>query len=106
MGRICKSAGAALLGGGFLLLWGAGELRAEDDWQAKFEQLSAHSGEVMDLTPAQLQEMLAECEALRPRIEALPESPRKVYRKRLELACNLARFALEQKNQPPSSPKE
>jgi hypothetical protein len=58
----------------------------------------------MNLTPAELQGMLDECESLQPKVEALPESPRKVYRKRLALSCNLVRFALEQKKILP--PKE
>ena len=81
------------------LAWG-GNVRAEEEWQGRFETLCARTGEVMNLTPAELQVMIEECESFRPRIEALPESPRKIYRKRLTLSCNLVRFALEQKRAP------
>lgn len=82
---------------GALLFAGGGNVAAEEEWQGRFETLCSRTGEVMSLTPAELQVMLEECESFRPKIEALPESPRKIYRKRLTLSCNLVRFALEEK---------
>ena len=84
-----------------LLLVGAQGVGAEEDWQGRFEGFCARAGEGMNLTPAELQGMLTECETYRARIEALPESPRKVYRKRLSLSCNMVQFALQQKSAPP-----
>lgn len=85
-----------------LVLLGIGSTlaRAEESWQVRFEALTVRSAEVMSLPPAELQALLSECEILRSRLEELPESPRKVFRKRLELSCNLLRFALEQKSPP------
>lgn len=90
-----------LLLGVMLLLLGVASVGAEEDWQGRFEEFCARAGEVMNLTPGELQGMLAECETYRTRIEALPESPRKVYRKRLSLSCNMVQFALQQKSVPP-----
>ncbi len=70
-------------------------------WVADFEAVCARTPEVMALAPEELQRLVAECDRLQPHIEALPESPRKVYRKRLELTRKLLIFALEAKLLPP-----
>lgn len=70
-------------------------------WEAAFEAICARTPEVMALSREELQAMVAECDRLRPQIEALPETPRKVYRKRLEMTRNLLLFTLEAKENPP-----
>lgn len=90
--------------GAVLLPAGASCAFAGEEWQVRFEEVCAKTGEVMSLTPTELDALLTECEWLQERVEALPESPRKVYRKRLALSCNLIRFAIEQKR--PVTPQE
>ncbi|GEM_PF-6620457 len=87
---------------GELVFLGVEGVGAEEQWLENFEVFCARSGDVMNLTPAELQGLLTECESYRVRIEALPESPRKVYRKRLSLTCNMVQFALQQKTASPA----
>lgn len=70
-------------------------------WEAAFEAICAKTPEVMAMSREELQAMVAECDRLRPQIEALPETPRKVYRKRLEMTRNLLLFTLEAKEKRP-----
>lgn len=70
-------------------------------WSAEFEALCAITPEVMSLSLEALQQLVAECDRMQPLVEALPESPRKVYRKRLDLTRKLLLFALEAKTPPP-----
>lgn len=72
-------------------------------WGSEFEALCARTPEVMSLSREALQQLVAECDRMQPLVEALPESPRKVYRKRLELTRKLLLFALEAKTQPPAT---
>jgi hypothetical protein len=69
-------------------------------WEADFEAVCARTPEVMALPREELLRLAAECDRLQPQIEALAETPRKVYRKRLEMTRNLLLFALEAKEQP------
>jgi hypothetical protein len=80
---------------------GGAETPSSAGWEAEFEALCARTPEVMSLSREELQRLLADCDRLQPQVEALPESPRKVYRKRLERARNLFLFTLEAKDHPP-----
>jgi len=51
----------------------------------------------MSLSREELQLLIARCEKLKPIIEGLEETRRKVYRKRLEMCRNLLVFVLESK---------
>lgn len=78
----------------------AEETVARASWEADFEAVCARTPEVMALSREELQQLVAECDRLRPQVEALPETPRKVYRKRLEMTRNLLLFALEAREPP------
>lgn len=70
-------------------------------WETAFEAVCAKTPEVMTLSREELLALVTECDRLRPQIEGLPETPRKVYRKRLEMTRNLLLFTLEAKENPP-----
>jgi hypothetical protein len=53
----------------------------------------------LSLGVEELKNLIQRCDKLKPRIEALDESPRKVYLKRLQLCRDLYLFVLESKEQ-------
>lgn len=69
-------------------------------WETDFAELCSKTSEVMSFSRAELQRLVAECDRLQAQIETLPETPRKVFRKRLEMTRKLLIFALEAKSQP------
>ncbi len=73
------------------------EAPAPPAWQAEFDAVCAKTPDVMHLSREELQRLVAECDRLKPLVESLPESPRKVYRRRLEMSRNLFLFTLEAK---------
>jgi len=74
----------------------------EDD----FALVVAQTDRVMTLSTQELQRLVTECDRLQPLVEALPESPRKVYRRRLEMTRKLFIFTLEAKENPTGTPSE
>lgn len=71
----------------------------EEAWKAQLDGLCAKTNESMSLTVADLQALVAGCDKLKPVIEGLEESPRKVYRKRLQMCRDLYAYVLEAKEQ-------
>jgi len=69
-------------------------------WEDDLTAVITQTDRVMTLSPEELQRLVAECDRLRPLIEALPETPRKVYRRRLEMTRNLFLFTLDAKGKP------
>lgn len=53
----------------------------------------------MSLSKAELQSLIERCDKLKPVIESLEETPRKVYRKRLQMCRELFAFVLQSKEQ-------
>lgn len=67
------------------------------DWKAEFEDVCAKTQDAMTLSVDELKSLIDRCEALRPSIEALDETQRKVYSRRLDACKNLYVFVLEYK---------
>lgn len=74
-----------------------GVARAEDDWKKEFEAVCAQTDGAMSMTVEQLREYVARCEKIKPAIEALEPSPRKVFLKRLQLCRDLYKYVLDSK---------
>jgi hypothetical protein len=77
---------AALLGGG---------ARAAEDWKPEFEAICAKTQDAMALSAEELRDLVARCDRLKPAIEALEPSPRKVYGRRLQACRDLYQFVLD-----------
>lgn len=75
-------------------------------WEADFAAIAVETDRATTLSREELQRLVAECDRLRPIIEALPETPRKVYRRRLEMTRNLYLFALEAMDKSAELPAE
>ncbi len=70
-------------------------VNGEEAWKEKVMELCAKTDVAMTLTTAELKELIAGCEKLKPVIESLEETPRKVYRKRLQMCRDLFAYVLE-----------
>jgi C4-dicarboxylate-specific signal transduction histidine kinase len=70
---------------------------AEDAWKQEFEQVCAQTDNAMNMTVEQLREYVTRCEKIKPAIEALEPSPRKVFLKRLQLCRDLYKYVLDSK---------
>ena len=90
---------AMALSGGFqpLFLGSADAAESVEPWKAEFDAVCGQTDNAADMTVAELKKALATCDALKPKIEALEASPRKVYLKRLQMCRNLFAYLLEGK---------
>jgi uncharacterized protein YkvS len=68
---------------------------AQDAWKTEFDEICGKSDEAATLAKAEVKNLLERCDRLRPRIEKLDESARKVYLKRLQSCRDLFSFVLE-----------
>lgn len=72
---------------------------AQDDWKKEFEVLCSQTQDVLLFAPEELKDLIGRCAALRPRIEKLDETQKKIYLKRLQMCCDLFTYALESKTE-------
>jgi len=70
---------------------------AQDDWKKEFEDICSQTQDVMLFTPEELKGLVSRCDALKPRIEKLDESQKKIYLKRLLMCRDLFAYAIESK---------
>ena len=80
--------GALLVSG---VAWGA------DEWKKEFEEVCAQTDNAMSMSVEQLRSIVARCDKIKPAIEALEPSPRKVFLKRLQLCRDLFKYVLDGK---------
>lgn len=69
--------------------------RADDDWSAEFDAVCSRTQDAMTLSTDELQTLIRRADALKPKIDALDASLRKVYGKRLQLCRDLYAYVLE-----------
>jgi hypothetical protein len=70
---------------------------AQDSWKTEFEAVCARTQEAAGMTPEELKNLVNRCDKLRPQIEKLDETQKKVYTKRLKMCRDLYAFVLETK---------
>lgn len=70
---------------------------AQDDWKTEFEAICSKTQDSAALSTDELNNLIDRCNKLRPRIEKLDETQRKVYLKRLQMCRDLFAFVLESK---------
>ena len=68
---------------------------AEEGWKAEFDDICVKTSEAMALPKTEVKSLIERCDKLKPRIEALEESARKVYLKRLQMCRDLFAYVLE-----------
>ncbi|MBW2451129.1 MAG: hypothetical protein JRE16_05670 [Deltaproteobacteria bacterium] len=79
----------------------AEELPASESWKTEFSEITSQTVMAMNLSSEELQSLVERCDKLKPTIETLEETPRKIYSKRLEKAKALFVFVLETRNEQP-----
>jgi hypothetical protein len=77
---------------------------ADEAWKTEFEDICSKTQNAMEVPVAELQKLVERCDRLKPQIEALEASPRKVYLKRLQLCRDLLVYVLDTKAK--DKPKE
>lgn len=68
-----------------------------DLWKVEFDAVCGQTDNAADMSVEELKIALGRCDALKPKIEALEATPRKVYLKRLQMCRNLFAYLLEGK---------
>ena len=71
---------------------------AQEAWLQEFNDLCAKTQETTILSSDDLKNLIARCDKLKPLIERLPETQKKVYLKRLQNCRDFYVFALESKS--------
>ncbi|MBI5097794.1 MAG: hypothetical protein HZB30_00960 [Nitrospirae bacterium] len=79
------------------LLMAADPVPAQEDWKSEFEAVCSKTQDAMTFSTDELKNLIARCDKLKPLIDKLDESPRKVYLRRLQLCKDLFVFVLESK---------
>lgn len=74
-----------------------GFIFAQNDWKSDFEDICLHTKNAMDAAPDELNSLIRRCDKLKPVIEKLDETQRKVYLRRLQLCRDFFSFVLESK---------
>ena len=77
---------------------GVAAARSEEDWFLEFEDVCSRTQDAMTLSSDELRALLARCDKLKPRVEGLDPSRRKVYARRLQLCRDLYQFVLESRS--------
>ncbi|MBI5848815.1 MAG: hypothetical protein HZB31_12885 [Nitrospirae bacterium] len=70
----------------------------QTDWKAEFDDICARTDQAMSLSKEEIGALIQRCDKLKPSIEQLEETQKKVYLRRLQLCRNLFAFTLESLN--------
>jgi hypothetical protein len=76
-----------------------GQAAPAQDWKKEFEEVCAKTQDAMALPLKELESLVARCDRLKPAIEKLDESQRKVYARRLKVCRDLYQFVIESRVQ-------
>jgi hypothetical protein len=72
-------------------------VESAEQWKTEFEAICGQTDNAAEMSVEELKKALEKCDALKPKIEALEATPRKVYLKRLQMCRNLFAYLLEGK---------
>ncbi len=78
-----------------------GFAHAQEDWRKEFDDVCSKTQDAMVFTADNLKNLVDRCDKLKPQIEKLDESQRKVYLKRLQRCRDLYFFVLESREKKP-----
>jgi hypothetical protein len=77
----------------------AGAAWAEEAWKAEFEDVCGKTADAAECPVDELKKLVDRCDKLKPQIETLEATPRKVYLRRLQMCRDLYAYVLESKLQ-------
>ncbi len=69
----------------------------DEAWRKEFDDICSRTQDAMTFTPDELVSLISRCDALRPQIEKLDETRKKVYLGRLRMCRGLYAYVLESK---------
>jgi hypothetical protein len=69
-----------------------------ESWKQQFEEVCGKTDESMNLSKDELKSLMAQCDKLKPLIEAQDETVRKVYLRRLQMCRDLLAYVYEVKS--------
>ncbi|MGC2061417.1 MAG: hypothetical protein WA610_00450 [Thermodesulfovibrionales bacterium] len=75
----------------------SGVAYAQEEWRKEFDDICGKTQDAMIFNPEELKSLVTRCDKIRPLIEKLDETQRKVYLRRLQMCRDLFSFALESK---------
>ncbi len=75
----------------------SGVADAQEDWRKEFDDICGKTQDAMMFDAEELKSLVARCDRIKPLIEKLDETQRKVFLRRLQLCRELFAFALESK---------
>ncbi len=78
-------------------VFGLGIASAQDAWKNELDDICSKTQDAMTFSADQLQDIVARCDKLKPTIEQVEETQRKVYLKRLRMCRDLFVYILETK---------
>lgn len=70
---------------------------AEDAWKTEFEDICSKTNDAISLNKEEVKALIDRCDKLKPQIEKLDETAKKVYLKRLQMCRDLFVFVLDSK---------
>lgn len=70
---------------------------AQDDWKNELDDICSKTQDAMAFTADQLRDIVARCDKLKPTIEKMEDTQRRVYLKRLRMCRDLFVYVLETK---------
>ncbi len=79
------------------LALGLGGVYAEEAWRAEFDEICSKTDEAETLSADELKALIARSDRLKPVLEKLEESARKVYVRRLQMCRELYQYTLQVK---------
>ncbi len=68
---------------------------AAEGWRAEFDDICARTQDAMTLSSDELKGLVARCDALKPSIDKLDDSQKKVFARRLQQCRDLYQFVLD-----------
>ncbi len=76
-------------------------LSAQDEWRKEFDEICGKTQDAMTLPAEELKSLSERCDRLKPQIEKLDESQKKVYLKRLQMCKDLFVYVLKSRETKP-----
>lgn len=70
---------------------------AQETWRKEFDDVCGKTQDAMSFSPEELTDLIRRCDGLRPQIEKLDESRKKVYLGRLRRCRGLYAYVLDEK---------
>ena len=94
---IMLSSGALFTGLPIVQIESFGTEVSQEDWKREFDNICSKTQDALEFSVGELRDLIARCDALKPRIEKLDEPQRKVTLKRLQTCRDFYVYLLEAK---------